>query len=280
MMMKNNKKRLISWIARELKMFPEELETSEEWPEAAKRLWLDLAQNDTTQIEQGDEMMLSIVVNDAIDGVDITERYPEFYQRMLQNPELFRAFLDAVEVMETDRVRLLESVPEIKADLPVWRPLDSDPFVVRFGPGAWKARWRQSVEELTAVFRNLSPFPQPGYRSGWGLLEESSAPLIRSEVMVEDTTLGVLLTTAWADDADMMNLQLTVTLMDDEMGRDSAELNLSSLTADIQWGDYQEVSAINEYGQAVFPPLPIDAITDETGQSIKGDLQLMLHPAD
>jgi hypothetical protein len=193
---------------------------------------------------------------------------------------LFQVFLDAIDVMETDRVGLLESVPEIKTDFPVRQPMDSGPFIIRFAPGAWKARWRKSVEELTAVFQSLSPFPQPGLRSGWGLLEENSAPLIRSEVLIEETILGVQLTAAWADDPDMINLHLMVVPMDDEMGGDSADLNLSSLMAGIQWGDYREVSAINDYGQAVFPPLPIAAITDETRQSIKTELQLMVQPAD
>jgi len=274
--MSDNKHRAKRPVDEDLEIYKQELEISEKWPDSADELWIHLAQNDLDDLKQGDEIMFSIVVSDAIDGVDIAERYPEFYRRMLQNPKLFQAFLDAVEVLETDHAGGVESVPGVEGSIPKKRPKDAEPIIEPLGPGAWIARWRQGVDQLASIFRNFSSLPQPGYRGGWGMLEESATPLIRSEVTVEDTNLGVQLTASWADDPDSMNLQLMVALLDDN--ERSAAFRVSSLMAAINWGDYHQRIAINEYGKAIFPPLPITAITDETGQEINTDLQLMLHP--
>jgi hypothetical protein len=132
---------------------------------------------------------------------------------------------------------------------------------------------------LNIIIRSLNPLPAPEYRDVSGFLDEGSATLIQSEVRVENSNLGVLLTAALSDDFEAMNLQLLVAVMDVEAERDSAEINLSSLTAGIHWGDYHENSPLNDYGQAKFPPLPLAAIVDETGQIINSDLQLVVQPA-
>jgi hypothetical protein len=133
-------------------------------------------------------------------------------------------------------------------------------------------RWQQSVARLNVIFNALDPNLALNMRSARGLLEESVAPLIRSEVLIEEKNLGVRLSAVLADDPDALNLRLTVALLDD----DSADFSLKSLRADINWGDYQQEQAINDLGQASFPPLPIKAITDESGEIINNDLQLLI----
>ncbi len=276
--MTNNKKRPERSVDRDIEIIKKELESSGNWPEKADELWLHLDQNDLDDPKQGDEIMFSIVINDAMDGVDISERYPEFYRRMLQNPTLFQAFLEAIEVLEANYAGELESVPAFEVTIPKKRPKDAGPIVESLGSGAWVARWWQGIDQLISIFRNFSSMPQPGFRSGWGMLEESATSLIRSEVTVENTNLGVQLTAAWTDDPDSMHLQLMVALLDED--EDSAAFRVSSLMAGIHWGKYHQRSAVNEYGKAVFPPLPLATITDDTGQEIIEDLQLMLHPID
>jgi hypothetical protein len=250
------------------------LETSGKWPDPANQLWLDLAQSKQAHDKEADDIMFSIVVGDAINGIDITKKHPEFYRRMLQNPELFQAFLDVVEVLEADRAGLLESVEAIETAVPVTIPDDPQPVVEQSTFGGWLVRWRQSVAQLNVKFNLLGPDLTPVLRGSRGLLEESVAPLIRSEMLIEEKTFGIRLSAVLADDPDALNLQLTVALLDEE----AAEFPLTSLKAGIHWGDYQQALTLNELGQAAFPPLPIEAIFDETGAVITKDLQLLIQP--
>ena len=44
--------------------------------------------------------MLEVVVNDALEGVDIITQYRRFYAMMLANPALHCAFVSALELLE------------------------------------------------------------------------------------------------------------------------------------------------------------------------------------
>lgn len=251
-----------------------ELKDSGKLPEPANRLWFHLAKDEPDKPDQGDDVMLSVVIDDAMDGVDITERYPEFYRRMLQNPKMFQEFLDALELLEADRVGTLEDVPALAVAVQEKRPKDTEPEIILNGPRAWIARWMQGVDQLSSIFMDFGPVLQPEYRRGLGMLDEHPMSLISSHLSVENTDLGVRLTAALSDDPDSMDLQLMVALLDD----DSEAVRSNSLEASIQWGDYYQTSSIDEEGRAFFPPLPISAIMDNSGESVNTELLLMLHP--
>ncbi len=262
------------WVKKKLTKLQRELNATGKWPEPANQLWLDLTKDKQADDEKADDTMFSVVVGDAINGIDITKRHPEFYRQMLKNPELFQAFLDVVEVLEADKAGLLEPVQATETAVPALMPTLAEPEVERPQAGGWLVRWRQSMAQLNAIFNNIGPDLAPGLRSARSVLEESVAPLIRSEVMVDEKNFGVRLSAVLSDDPDALNLKLMVALLDEE----TAEFPLSSLKVGIQWGDYQQVSLLNELGQAAFPPLPIDSITDETGEAINNDLQLLIQP--
>lgn len=261
-----------------LDVIRKELIVSGNWPESANRLWFHLARNgpEVTTV-QGDDIMLSVVVSDAMDGVDIADRYPEFYRRMLQNPHVFQEFLDALDLLEADRAGTLEEVPVVAVAVPERRPKDAEPEVVLNGPRPWIARWMKGVEQLSSIFRDFGPAFTPGFRMGWGLLDEHAVSLISSHLNVDEREFGVRLTAVLSDDPDSMDLQLMVALLDDE-GLDADDT--SSLAASVQWGNYYQTSVIDEEGRAFFPPLPISAITDKSGETIVTELQLMLHPIE
>jgi hypothetical protein len=264
-------------IDKKLEKIRMELTDSGQWPEPANRLWFHLAQDGPEEPEQGDDIMLSVVVSDAMDGVDIADRYPEFYRSMLQNPELFQEFLDTINLLEADKAGILDDVPAAAVIVPEKRPMDAEPEVVLNGPRAWIARWMKGVDQLSSIFLDFGPVLQPGYRKGWGMLDEHSMSLISSHLTVDKTELGVRLTAALSDDPDSMDLQLMVALLDDE---ESDAVRSFSLMASVQWGNYHQTSAIDEDGRAYFPPLPISAITDRSGEKINTNLQLMLHPRE
>lgn len=264
------------WVKRKLIKLQWELETSGKWPEPANQLSLDLIQSKQALEKEADSHMFSVVVNDALNGIDITKRYPLYYRRMLQTPELFQAFLDVIEVLESEEDELLEIIQTIKPVVPEFISVDTRPVVERPTSGGWLVRWRQSVAQLNTIFTRLGPDLVPDFRSSRSLLEESVAQLIRGEVLVDGKNFGVVLSAVLADDPDAMSLQLTVALLDE----DGSEFPMTSLEAGIHWGGYDQVQALNDLGQAVFPPLLIKAITDETGETINNDLQLLIHPTN
>src|ERR1051325_4389457 len=71
---------------------------------AVKKLADDLSQLNTASgsgiIE--DEEMLSLIVEEANQGIDISKRYPSFYQKLLNNPDLRQAFLDILDSIEDE----------------------------------------------------------------------------------------------------------------------------------------------------------------------------------
>lgn len=273
--MDNKKNTLPDWVHRKLIKLQRELETTGKWPEPANQLWLDLAKSEQAHDKKADDSMFSIVVSDALEGIDIAKKHPEFYRRMLKNPELFQSFLDIVEVMEADRAGLLEPVEVIETAVPAIMPDDPKPIIERLASGGWLVRWRQGVAQLNAIINSigLDLSPALATRSNRGWLEESVAPLIKSEVLVEEKNFGVRLSAVLADDPDALDLQLTVALLDEE----TVEFPLTSLRVNVQWGSYSQEQTLNELGQAAFPPLPIEAIFDETGEAINNDLQLLIH---
>ncbi|HJR79147.1 MAG TPA: hypothetical protein VJ821_03675, partial [Anaerolineales bacterium] len=72
--------------------------------EAAKRLADDLSQLDVASgsgtVE--DEEMLALIIEEASQGIDIAKRYPAFYQRLLNFPDLRQAFLEILESIEEE----------------------------------------------------------------------------------------------------------------------------------------------------------------------------------
>ncbi|MFZ0547291.1 MAG: hypothetical protein WAM60_17735 [Candidatus Promineifilaceae bacterium] len=55
--------------------------------------------------------MLSLIINDALDGVDISRHYPVYFERLLNDSVLREAFLDTLEILELTRAGKLEPLP-------------------------------------------------------------------------------------------------------------------------------------------------------------------------
>lgn len=70
--------------------------------EAVQRLVADLVEigAQTQPVLDVDWELLSIMVDEAANGVDIMRRHPAFYHKLLDNVDLRQAFLDALESLE------------------------------------------------------------------------------------------------------------------------------------------------------------------------------------
>jgi hypothetical protein len=88
-------------------------------PAAAVALLADLVQRDAVPCSDDDFDLLTLIVDEALRGVDVPERYPAFWRKMMANAELHTAFLDCLEILEASHEDRLWSWPANNADTPV-----------------------------------------------------------------------------------------------------------------------------------------------------------------
>jgi hypothetical protein len=63
-------------------------------------------------VTRNDEELLSLILDEALKGVDIAARFPNFFQKLLVNTELRKTFLDSLELLEADGNGTLTPLPE------------------------------------------------------------------------------------------------------------------------------------------------------------------------
>ena len=226
------------------------------------------ANNSSTLMVDSD--MLSLVVSDALKGVDISIRYPAFYRKILNNDDLRQAFVDALGSMENEKQSETAVLP-----LPIIPALDflshqlQQPAIIKLGADKWRTIWRQSIEQLQSIF---SP-PELAYRSDPSLYEDPWITLLRGEVEVAGSLYTVMLECTPAvetDEALAVSFNIAVTL--------EAPIDLPQipLEATLQWGLYNKTIVISEEGRIKFPNIPLSAILDEEQQNVNAELSLTL----
>lgn len=63
------------------------------WSQGEPNLLADLTQlSEAPPVTDEDEDLLPVVVTAAINGLDISEKFPTFYRKMLTNPQLQKLF--------------------------------------------------------------------------------------------------------------------------------------------------------------------------------------------
>lgn len=224
-------------------------------------------------IDERNEEMLSLAVNDALNGIDIRTRYPGFYRQMLANVELRNAFLDALDILERSRNNSLEPLPTApNRNLDFLKEATCRPSIEMPRPRQWRLRWQLSVEQLRRAFNA----PEPVMRDGDDLWQEKWLTLFRSEVEVAAEKLVVSLAAVQRID-QTGELTLNISVTSHSSGQSST--TLLPLQAEVQWGDYAATAVIADQSPTVFPTLPLTAVTDASGQLLAGDLHLKLETA-
>ena len=221
--------------------------------------------------------MLSIVVGDALKGVNIAEKYPAFFLRLLENKALLDDFLDTLNLLKQTQTNRLPPLPAAPSrDLSFLRkhPQPKVKETLTF-PTGWRVTIQQTIRELQLLF-----FPLPiqfGEREMQDLsLEiEQWFTVFRKDVYVADMQWAMVLAGKTVDDMESsLSLDISVT---PEEGVDE----IPHLTATVQWGTYNDSITIGPRGRATFPPIPFDAILDENTNTIRADLQVTIeasHP--
>lgn len=253
------------WVKDKLSLLRKKLEQNEGWPEGADGLLADLARPaQASPVGDDDYQMLSLVVNDALEGVDITVRYPGFYRKLLADGELRQAFLDALAVLTGAELEPLP--PEFSRDLGFLQTAVSPPPTIQqTASDKWQAAWHLLAEQLNQKF---FPSFQPVYRSS-ATLEEMSTVLLRRDFSAGGRPYDLILEAVSPLDApEQLQLTLLITPLTDGP--------LPEMAARLQWGDAVLTAVPDRYGRARFPLLPLNTILDETGQTILSDLNLSL----
>lgn len=258
------------WVHDKLSSLRKKLEQNEDWPERADRLLADLdASVPSPSVGEADYQMLSLVVNDALEGVDITVQYPKFYRKLLADAELRQAFLDVLTILSGDEAEEQEMLPEeFSRDLSFLRTAVSPPPTIQQTlSGLIQAAWQLLAEQLNQKF--FLPFePAPVFRSS-SLLEDTSIVLLRDDFAAGDRQYDVILeAVSPLDKPEQLQLNLLVTPLTDGP--------LPAMRASLQWGGDELTAVPDRYGRAQFPLLPLDTILDESGHHIFSDLHLSL----
>lgn len=210
--------------------------------------------------------MLSLILSDALQGVDVATRYPTLYRQLLTDPELRQAFLDSLALLEASRSQNLAPLPAAPTpDLGFLQTVKARLHLV----------WQVSKEELQNLLFPSGWRMAAGYRSGYGWLDDSYVTLLRSQVMVEQESLDILLEAALVSEAsEVVNLALTVA----RQTQSEIVHPRPSWYATIEWGDYLATAPVNEQGQATFPAVPLSFILQQPSHTVAADLHLRLEP--
>jgi hypothetical protein len=216
----------------------------------------------------GDFEMLSLIIDEAIKGVDISSRYPEYYQMLLDNDVLRQAFLDAMNILDPaiQPAQELNIDPGSLVDFLTNKAVQL--YVEQTHGDKWRITLKQTIEQLKQIF---SP-PDLAYRSDPASLEDTWFTLLRGEVEVSGNNYAVLLECSLAEEPEealALTLNIAVTI--------GAPQNLDfPLVSTLQWGDYQETIQVPEEGRKNFPNIPLSSIYDDQRIEIREDITLFI----
>jgi len=242
--------------------------------EAAKMLGGDLSKLNTQALHgsTASDEMLSLIVSEAIKGVDIPKRYPTFYRRLLSEPDLRQAFLDLLEIID-DENKSTPFLKTIPTDLDFLSQRSPEPKLKKLNHNKWLISWRQTVEQLQAIF---SP-PALASRKVLSLLDDHWFVLLREEIAIEGSLYTIDLESVFAEERNealSTFLNLAVTL---ETGN-----NLSNfpIKATLKWGSYQSSLLITREGRSRFPDIPFASIFDSKLKMVTSELDFSLEIAE
>jgi hypothetical protein len=224
---------------------------------------------------EGDELMLSLVVSDALAGEDIARLYPAFFRQMLVDEELREAFLDTLDILEKSRSGQLELLPgEPSADLSFLSQAPRSESAQADG-AHWRFFWRQTIEALQAILFSAGAGASPVYRQD-DIYGHPYFTLLNSEADAPGLKLAVLLEAEQPlDRPDELTPLLTVLLMSPyDEGRRPL-----TLAAHLRWGGYERRLRLRANSQATFDSLPMDEVLNTAHSQVIAALELALEPA-
>jgi hypothetical protein len=216
-----------------------------------------------------DNEVLSLLVDEALKGVDIKTQYSDSYRRLLSNPELRQIFLDTLESFEAEKEGRLEPFPVAgEPDLAFLKKKTPQPEPQPSGQASWQISLQRTIQQLQNIF---SP-PQLAYRADANLFDDSWFTVLREEVELGGSNYSILLECGISEETEQAlsaSLNIAMTL-------ESTTSPEFPIYATLRWGQYTETLAMAGEGRARFPDIPFSATFDRQNQEITSDLDLVL----
>jgi len=225
-----------------------------------------------------DEQMFSIVLSDALNEVDITSRYPSFFQKLLVNQEMRKAFLDDLDILVNSKIGGLESLPGEPAQNLDFMHTVHPVYTIELKPtDQWQVTWLQIAQHLERIFLSPSLSSEAVYRNDASHLEEFPFRLFQSTVDLGGENITAILDALQPlDDPEV--LQLSLHIVKDELVPKTQPLHL---VAHLQWGNtIDQRVLVDERGKARFADIQIAEIIDPDDPQVKHDLRLKLENVD
>lgn len=248
--------------------------TSENKQDFLQKLMADLMniKSGTAAASTANIEILSMVVNEAIEGIDIVKRYPDFYQSILKSAVLRETFLEALQLAEKDKSEKL--VPLAQPTVPNLGFLKTVPAppIIEFTDRFLQINWQQTTKQLQAIFS--SPLNR-AYRSSPDLFEGPWFTLLDTEIEAGGTLYRVLLECAPSEVSDdSFSIVMAIELESENI---IEKPDFPALEARLQWGQtYDEHISIIEQGRLRFRDIPRTDIYDTEKEEIKAELNLTL----
>jgi hypothetical protein len=263
------------WLSNKLIELRRLLRENQSWPETGDQLISDLSQISTSPQENAsdeDNDMLSIVVNDALIGIDVMKKYPGFYARMLADKELRTAFLDTLELLEEGRAGKLPDYSDSgNFNLDFLQDFMPRPAIKKFNKNNWQLIWQRTVSQLQILFNMASLQPNEDFRSGSEFLDEDHVNILNSHMEIDEKEVEVRLDLLRTVN-EQGNLSLILTCY-------GTKEQSQRFEATVVWGDYCHTSAVNNKGLAKFPPLKAAQLFTPAGK-VSDDFELRLELVD
>jgi hypothetical protein len=246
-----------------------DLEKAQQGIERLERELVDIEDASSMIRPMREYEMLSLMVNEAEAGVDISRRYPTFYKDLLTNPDLREAFLDSLEISQARKEDRSVSTASFERSLELLRSTSPTVEIKRLQNNGWRVEWQRTIEQLQPIF---SP-RELAYRSDPSLSDDPWITIFRDEFAIEGASHTVLLECTLSQASDQsLGCILNIALN----SSDSPETLPGNLMAALEWGTYQRILSINPSGRFPFPDIPFDSIFDKRHQRVRSDLHLII----
>lgn len=198
--------------------------------------------------------MFAILLNDALKGVNIRDRYPDLYRQLRADERLWQVFVDSLEALETPLAELPQ--PSRQPDLGFLQRNRTKVNVEPITPGRWLIQLRQTAQELYKILFTPPPQTAPVRTTQAMMMEDENDIVLLSETVSADeiilaVSLNVTQTVATPDE-----LGLYLSLWPTEATRAFPY----QVRAEVVWGEYVAKVMVKEPGRVTLPSLPYQAI--------------------
>lgn len=227
---------------------------------------------DPTRSFYEEDTMLSLVASDAARGVNIAQKYPRFFLRLIENQALMADFLDILDAVYKSKRKEdipLPNAPSLDLSfLPVKKTATFASLMVA-AKTITQTFLRESINQLNKrllipgqpalVMRRVLSLP---------LDEDAWLTLLRQEVVLGQERWQVRLEGTPDDQKpEWLKLELgMIPVLDRE--------TMPQLEVTVRWGEYEERRRPDDRGRAVFPAVNLNQVIDEESETVKADLQL------